>query len=211
MSKLKLGVLASGGGTNLQAIIDASKEGRLDASVNVVISNNSGSRAMQRARDEEIACRHLSRATHPEPEALDSTIRDTLTQHGVEVVVMAGYMRPLGPLTLGRYHGRVLNSHPGLLPKFGGKGMYGDFVHQAVLAAGESVTGVTIHIADDKYDHGPIVAQCEVPVFEDDTLESLTDRVQARERVFWIETLEKIARKSIDLDELVKNQQSVLP
>lgn len=211
MSKLKLGVLASGGGTNLQAIIDACKEGRLDASVNVVISNNSGSRAMARARDEGIACRHLSRATHPEPEALDSTIRDTLTQHGVEVVVMAGYMRPLGPLTLGWYAGRVLNSHPGLLPKFGGKGMYGGFVHEAVLAAGESVTGVTIHIADEKYDHGPIVAQCEVPVFEDDTLESLTDRVQTREREFWIETLEKIAGKSIDLDELMKSQQSVLP
>ena len=184
---LRLAALASGGGTNLQAIIDACKRGDLNAEVRVVISNNSGSRALQRARDEGIPAYHLSAATHPN--SLDNEICRTLEKHHVDLVLLAGYMRLLGPATLAHYHNRVLNSHPALLPRFGGKGMYGSNVHQAVLDAGETVTGVTIHYVDEQYDHGPTLAQCEVPVLPDDTLGTLEERVKNRERRFWIETL----------------------
>ena len=191
---LRLGVLASGGGTNLQAIIDACKSGDLDAEVCVVISNNSGSRALERAHAEDIPAYHLSTITHPD--SLDEEICRTLEAHAVELVLLAGYMRLLGPATLARYHNRVLNSHPALLPKFGGKGMYGSHVHRAVLDAGETVTGVTIHYVDEEYDHGETLAQCEVPVLPDDTLDTLEERVKERERRFWIETL--IELTSID-------------
>lgn len=185
--KLGIGVLASGGGTNLQAIIDACNRGELNAEVRVVISNNSGSRALQRARNEGIPAYHLSAVTHPD--SLDDEICNTLVRHEVDWVLLAGYMRLLGPVTLARFRNRALNSHPALLPKFGGKGMYGSFVHKAVLEADEKETGVTIHFVDEEYDHGETLAQCRVPVLPDDTLESLEGRVKERERAFWIETL----------------------
>ena len=190
--KLRLAALASGSGTNLQAIIDACKRGELNAEICVVISNNSGSRALQRAHDEGIPAYHLSTVTHPD--SLDDEICRTLQDHDVDLVLLAGYMRLLGPATLTHYHNRVLNSHPALLPKFGGKGMYGSRVHRAVLNAGETATGVTIHYVDEQYDHGPTLAQCEVPVLPDDTLDTLEERVKDRERRFWIETLSNIGK-----------------
>ena len=199
---LRLGVLASHGGTNLQAIIDGCNNGRLNAKVSVVISNNSRSMALQRAAHHGIPYKHLSGKTHPQPHELDTAILETLEGCQVDLVIMAGYMRKLGEKSLTRFRNRVLNSHPALLPKFGGEGMYGRFVHQAVLAAGETVTGVTIHLADDEFDHGPIVAQCEIPVREGDTVDTLTDRVIAREHEFWIETLQGIVSGNIDLDQV---------
>ena len=188
---MRLGVLASGSGTNLQAIIDACERGDLDAEVRVVISNNSDSRALQRARAAGIPAYHISSVTHPR--SVDREICRTLEACDVNLVLLAGYMRLLGPATLARYHNRVLNSHPALLPKFGGKGMYGSNVHQAVLNAGETVTGVTIHYVDEQYDHGETLAQCQVPVLPDDTLETLEERVKERERRFWIETLSSLS------------------
>ena len=202
MANVCLGVLASHGGTNLQSIIDACKEGRLDASVSVVISNNSSSMALERARREDIPDYHVSSKTHPLPEEQDGAIVAALEKHRVDLVILAGYMKLLGPRVLSRYRNRILNSHPALLPKFGGKRMYGSLVHEAVLAAKENVTGVTIHLVDEVYDHGPIVAQCQVPVDEGDTVESLMDRVQRRERLLWVETLQSIVRRQLDLDAL---------
>ena len=203
MRKLRLGVLASHGGTNLQAIIDACADGRLNASLSVVISNNSREPALQRARSAGIPAFHLSGQTHPAPNKLDDAIVETLVAHGVDLVVMAGYMKLLGPKTLSRFRGHVLNTHPALLPKFGGAGMYGDRVHEAVLAAREKLTGVTVHVADDLYDHGAIVAQCEVPVQTGDTVETLRARVIAREHEFLVETLQRVASGEIDLDILM--------
>ena len=188
---MRIGVLASGSGTNLQAIIDACKRGELKADVCVVISNNSGSLALERAQSEGIPAYHISAVTHPHTP--DDEICRTLEAHDVDLVLLAGYMRLLGPVTLGRYGGRVLNSHPALLPKFGGKGMYGSNVHRAVLASGDTITGVTIHYVDEQYDHGDTLAQCEVPVLPGDTLESLEGRVKERERVLWVETLRMLA------------------
>lgn len=196
---MRLGVLASHGGTNLQAIMDACNQGRLDADVAVVISNNSNSTALLRARKGSIPAYHISSA-NPQPTLEDFAIQDALQKHQVELVVLAGYMKMLGPETLVTYRNRVLNSHPALLPKFGGKGMYGTHVHEAVVKAGERVTGVTIHLVDDQYDHGAAVAQCIVPVLPDDTVADLEERVKERERLFWIEVLQKISSSEIDLD-----------
>ncbi|MDP6455441.1 MAG: phosphoribosylglycinamide formyltransferase [SAR202 cluster bacterium] len=200
--KLAIGVLSSHGGTNLQTIIDSCKSGHIDAEVRVVICNNSRATAMERAKREGIPCFHMSGATHPEPGELDSAITSTLTEHGVELVALAGYMKKLGPLTLERYRGRVLNIHPALLPKFGGQGMYGERVHKAVLDAGEKVSGVSIHVVDEEYDHGPVVSQRQVPVLEGDTPESLAERVLTQEHILYSDTIQDIASGKIDLDNL---------
>ncbi len=197
--KLRLGFLASHGGSNVQAIIDAWREGRLDAEPCVVISNNSDAAVLERARRAGIDALHLSSQTHPDPAALDTAILGTLEKHAVNLVVLAGYMKKLGPRTLERYRGRVLNIHPALLPKFGGKGMYGKRVHEAVLAAGEKVSGVTVHLADEEYDRGKILAQRTVPVMPKDTADTLAARVLEVEHQIYADTIQKIARGEIKL------------
>ena len=199
MSKLRLGFLASHGGSNVQAIVDACRAGELHAEPRVAISNNSGSEVLRRAAREGVPGFHLSSRTHPRPGDLDEAIEGVLADHGVDLVVLGGYMRMLGPRVLGRYRGRVLNVHPALLPAYGGRGMYGERVHAAVLAAGERVTGVTVHLVDEEYDQGPILAQAEVPVLEGDTVESLRLRVLRREHELYPETLQRIATGEIKL------------
>lgn len=196
---MNIGFLASHGGSNMQAIIDACKSGKLRATPAVVISNNSGSGAITRARNEGIPCYYLSGKTHPEPEELDRAILDTFLRHSVNVVVLAGYMKKLGPKTLSRFRGRILNIHPALLPKFGGKGMFGIHVHEAVIAAGEKESGVTIHLVDENYDTGTIIAQTKVPVMPDDTPESLAARVLEQEHILYPETLRRIVTGEISL------------
>lgn len=196
---MNLGFLASGRGSNMQAIIDACKSGRIDAKPCVVISNSSASGALERARREGIPGYHLSSKTHPDPAQLDAAILNALLRHEVELVILAGYMKKLGPRTLAHYKGRILNIHPALLPKFGGQGMYGTRVHQAVLAAGEKESGVTIHLVDADYDTGPIVAQRRVEVLPDDTVESLAARVLEQEHSLFVETIGKIASGEIAL------------
>ena len=200
---LNLGILASHTGTTLQAIIDACEEGRLNASIRVVISNNSRSLALQRARNHHIPALHLSSKNQPNPDALDNAIADTLATHRVNLVVLAGYMKLIGPKTLRQFHNRIVNTHPALLPDFGGRGMYGDNVHQAVLEAGIRTTGVTVHLVDEIYDHGKILAQTHVPVHPNDTLDTLRTRVQTAERRFYVETLQKIATHQIPLPPLI--------
>jgi phosphoribosylglycinamide formyltransferase-1 len=195
---VNLGFLASGRGSNLQAVIDACKSGRLRATPRVVISNNSDSGALERARREGIPAYHLSSHTHGE--GLDEAILETLRRHGVELVVLAGYMKKLGPRTLVAYRNRIVNIHPALLPKFGGQGMYGMNVHRAVIAAGERESGATVHLVDEEYDHGAILAQTCVPVLPDDTPETLARRVLEREHTFLVETLDQIIRGEIRLD-----------
>lgn len=198
--KLRLGFLASHGGSNVQAIIDACRERRLDAEPCVVISNNSEAQVLERARRAGVDAVHLSSQTHPDAAALDAAILGTLERHGVNLVILAGYMKKLGPRTLAQYRGRVLNIHPALLPKFGGRGMYGKRVHEAVLAAGEKVSGVTVHLADEEYDRGRILAQREVPVLPGDDADTLAARVLEVEHQLYADTIQKIARAEIDLD-----------
>jgi phosphoribosylglycinamide formyltransferase-1 len=197
---LRLGFLASGSGTNMQAILDASRSGRLSqVEPVVVISNNSSSGALQRSSAAGLPTYHLSSATHPEPRALDEAIATALTDHDVSVVALAGYMKMIGPVTLARFRGRILNIHPALLPKYGGRGFYGRAVHEAVLAAGETESGVTVHVVDEVYDHGPILAQARVPVLTGDTPNSLAARVLEQEHTLYTETLQRIAMGEIFL------------
>ncbi|HEX2149857.1 MAG TPA: phosphoribosylglycinamide formyltransferase [Actinomycetota bacterium] len=199
---MRLGILASHGGSNMQAIIDATRQGVLPAEVVVVVSNNAGSMAATRAANEGIRFHHLSGVTHPAFEDLDAAIGRALVDAGVDLVVLAGYMKKVGPQTIGRFPSRIVNIHPALLPKFGGVGMYGMHVHRAVLEAGDSVTGVTVHLVDQEYDRGPIVAQCEVKVMDDDNVEALAARVLEREHAFYVETLCRIVSGELDLDRL---------
>lgn len=179
----RIGVLASGGGSNLQALIDAHARGDLPAAVVVVISNNSKAGALERARRHDIPALHISAKTHDAP---DAAILAALQAHDVDLVVLAGYMKLLSPRVLRAYEGRVLNIHPGPLPEFGGQGMYGRHVHEAVLARGAKSSGPTVHIVDEHYDEGPILAHRPVPVEPDDTPETLSERVLAAEHdLFW--------------------------
>jgi phosphoribosylglycinamide formyltransferase 1 len=189
---MNLGFFASGRGTNLQAVIDACKAGILDAKASLVISNNSASEALARARREGIPGFHFSSKTHLDPAQLDETILAALQLHKIDLVILAGYMKRLGEKTLLAYQGRVINIHPALLPKYGGAGMYGAHVHEAIIAAGERETGITIHLVDWEYDHGNILAQCRLPVMQRDTAATLAERVLEREHSFLVETLKRI-------------------
>jgi phosphoribosylglycinamide formyltransferase 1 len=196
---LNLGFLASHNGSNMQAVITACKAGVLKAKPAAVISNNGDSGAILKAKQEGIPYYHLSTKTHPVPEELDSAILNALVSNQVSLVILAGYMRKLGAKTLRYYRGRIINIHPALLPKFGCEGMYGIRVHQAVLASGEKETGVTIHLADEDYDRGAIIAQSRVPILEGDTAEILSNRVLEQEHTFLVDTIGKIITGEISL------------
>lgn len=191
---LNIGVLASHEGTTLQSVLDACRDARIAGRVGIVVSNNSGSGALRRARDAGIAAIHLSSATHPDPTALDAAIRDALAGAAVDLVFLAGYMKKLGPLTIAAFQSRILNTHPALLPRFGGQGMYGERVFEAVLETGAMESGVSMHLVTADFDAGRVVRQCTVPVVSGDTTHTLRTRVQARERTFIVETLAEIAR-----------------
>ena len=201
MTKLRLGILASHGGTNLQSIIDSCEAARIPAEVVVVISNNGQSGALERARKHRIDAVHLSNKHYPDNEDLDEAIVKVLREHGVDLVCLAGYMKKRGPKFLSAFKNRILNIHPALLPKFGGKGFYGMRVHEAVLAAEEKESGVTVHIVDEKYDHGSILAQKRVPVLPDDTPETLAARILVEEHKIYSEVIGKIATGDIKLPE----------
>jgi len=196
---MNLGVLASHEGTTLQSLLDACAAGRIQGRVAVVVSNNGDAGALRRAREAGVRAVHLSSKTHEDPAALDAAIRGALVAADVDVVFLAGYMKKLGPLVLGAFEGRILNTHPALLPRFGGVGMYGDRVFEAVLESGEAQSGVSIHLVDADYDTGAIVRQCTVPVLRGDSLAELKARVQAREKEFVVETFGQIANGEIRL------------
>jgi phosphoribosylglycinamide formyltransferase-1 len=196
---MKLGVLASHEGTTLQRLLDAFASGRIPGRIAVVLSNNRDSGALVRARAAGVSAVHLSSRTHEDPATLDAAIRDALVAAEVDIVFLAGYMKQLGPSVLHTFEGRILNTHPALLPRFGGRGMYGDRVFAAVLEAGEPETGVSIHLVHPEYDTGPIVRQCKVPVLPGDSVEDLKARVRTCEKEFIVETLAGIASGEIRL------------
>ena len=173
----------------MQAIIDACRDGRLNAAPAIVISNNSDCQALMRAKQQQIPAYTINTKTHREP---DDAILQLFREKEVDLVILAGYMKKIGSHLIGLYSGRIINIHPSLLPKYGGQGMYGSRVHEAVLAAGEKKTGVTVHLVDEEYDQGSILAQQTVPVVGDDTAETLAARVLATEHQLLVETLGKV-------------------
>lgn len=173
----RLAVLASGGGSNLQALIDAHERGDLPAPVVLVISDRAHAGALERARRHGIPAEHVGRK---QPDA-EGRIVELLREHRVDVVVLAGWLALVGPQLLAAFPDRVINIHPGPLPRFGGKGMYGRHVHEAVLAAGVSDSGPTVHLVNERYDEGPILAHVPVPIEAGDTPELLAQRVLREE------------------------------
>lgn len=193
MNPLKIGVLLSGSGTNLQAIISAI-EGGLPVSIVRVISSRPDAFGIQRAEAAGIPVTALNRASYEDPEAADALIARQMQDAGAEYVVMAGYMRKLTPVMLDAFPDRVLNLHPALLPSF--KGAH---AIQDAWDAGVKVTGVTVHFANEDYDKGPIVAQRAVPVLETDDIESLEARIHEAEHVLYPEVLRLLAEGCVSI------------
>lgn len=196
-SPLKIGFLASANGSSARAIIAAIDRGDLAAEPRLVVSNNKSAAVLSFAQEAEIPALWIP--TQADPEAADARLAEAMAAHGVEIVVLSGYLRQLGTKTLARFAGRILNIHPGPLPAFGGHGMYGRRVHEAVIAAGAPESGVCIHLVDEEYDRGPVIARRSVGVDAGDTPETLEARVTSLEPVFFVETLCRIARGEIVL------------
>jgi phosphoribosylglycinamide formyltransferase-1 len=197
---LKIAVFASHGGTDLQSLIDGCADGTIDGRVVVVISNNRKSYALERARNHGIDALHLSEKVFSSEEEFTEALIEELRSRDVNLICLAGYMKFLPRRVLQFAKNRVINIHPALLPRHGGKGMYGIHVHEAVIAAGERETGVTVHQVDHLYDHGKIIAQRKVLVLPDDTPESLQERVLEVEHLLYPETVAKIATGEIELE-----------
>jgi len=199
MEKLNLAVLCSGGGTNLQALIDAVENGELSAEIKIVISNNSNAFALERARKHNISGLHLSHKQFATPEEFDQRLLNVLRENQIDMIVLAGYMKMLSSTIIRAYKNRILNIHPALLPHFGGPGMYGMHVHEAVIKSGVKITGVTVHIVDEVYDHGAIVMQKPVEVKDDDTPESLAERVLKVEHDTYKKAVQLFAEERVEI------------
>lgn len=195
-SALKIGVLLSGSGTNLQAIIDAIADDALPVEIVHVISSRPDAYGIERARAARIGVTALNRDVYADPSAADARIVEEMRAAGAEYLVMAGYMRKVTPVVLDAFPDRVLNLHPALLPSF--KGAH---AIQDAFDAGVKVTGVTVHLANEDYDKGPIVAQRAVSVQEGWSVEDLEEAIHAVEHVLYPEVLRVIAEGRMSLDE----------
>ena len=194
---LKIGFLASRNGTAMRTVVAAIADESLNAEACLVVSNNRKAAALTFAQAHGIA--NLCLPTERDPVAADLALRDALMAAGVELVVLSGYLRKMGPATLAHYRNRILNVHPGRLPEFGGEGMYGRRVHEAVIAAGVPISGATIHLVDEEYDRGPILARRDLPLTAGETVDSLEARITALEPAFFVETLQAIASGDLRL------------
>ena len=195
MEKLKIGVLLSGGGTNLQAIIDAAADG-LPVEIVKVVSSRPDAYGIERAKAAGIPVTALNRGVYEDRAAADQLIVDELQAVGAEYVIMAGYMRMVTPVMLNAFPDRVVNLHPALLPSFKGAHAIDD-----AFNAGVKVTGVTVHFANEEYDKGPIIAQEPVAVAEDDTLDTLEAKIHAVEHVLYPKVLRLLAERRVMVGE----------
>lgn len=194
---LNLCVLASGSGSNLKAIINAQKSGKITSKVVLVISNNSGSGALETARKNRIPNYHLSQKLFTNEAEFCKRFTALLKEYKIDLIILAGYMKMIHPQIIKLYKNRILNIHPALLPEFGGKGMYGINVHEAVIKSGREVTGATVHLVDEVYDNGAIILQKEVPVKKNDTAETLAVRVLRTEHKLYPEVIKLFEEKKI--------------
>ncbi len=188
MQKVKIGVLVSGSGSNLQSIIDQIEQGRLQAEIKVVISNNPKAYALERAARRHLAVQVVSQLDFQKREDFDRQMTAALQACDVELVVLAGFMRVLTPLFLGSFPGRIMNIHPALLPAFPGL-----HVQQQALDYGVKFTGCTVHFVDEGVDTGPIIIQAVVPVFDDDTADTLAARILREEHRIYPQAIQLYA------------------
>lgn len=183
-------VFASGNGTTLQSIIDNINSGNLQAKIQLVVSNNPNAYALSRAKNDNIPTYIIKNTKNDD---IDSELLEVLSQYDVDLIVLAGYLKLIGSGLIDKY--TIINTHPALLPDYGGKGMYGMNVHRAVVAAGEKKSGVTLHYVNEKYDSGDIISQTVVPVYPEDTAEDLSARVQRAEKIQLINVLKDFSEK----------------
>jgi phosphoribosylglycinamide formyltransferase-1 len=194
---LKLGFLASNNGSSMRAIVEAIEAGELNAEARLVVSNKREAPALAFAADHGVPTRVI--ATAKDPDAADAALAAALADADVELVVLSGYLRKLGPRTLTAHSGRVLNIHPGPLPRFGGQGMYGRRVHEAVAAAAVAESSVTVHVVDEEYDHGPTVMALPVPLAPDDDAARIEAKVTAAEAGVFVEVVRRIGEGTLSL------------
>lgn len=185
-------VFASGNGSTLQAIIDSIQSHELEAKISLVVSDNPDSYALKRAQANHIETYIIQNKKF---ETRDLELSKILSQYPIDLIVLAGYLKMIGPNLLQNY--TIINTHPSLLPKFGGKGMHGMHVHQAVVEAGEKYTGATIHFVNEEYDKGNIISQTTVEVLPSDSAEIVSQKVQAAEKIQLIEVLNRFANQGL--------------
>jgi phosphoribosylglycinamide formyltransferase-1 len=196
---LNICIFASGSGTNFKAILEAKKSGIIVSDINLLVTNNSDCGAVDIAKENNIPVFHISRKAYPDlsEEEYAGLFLRKLEEHKIDFIVLAGYMKMMSPVVIRKYPDRIINIHPALLPKFGGKGMYGMNVHRAVIEAGEKVSGVTIHFVNEKYDEGKIIFQKTVDITEDDNAESLQKKVLKLEHKYYSEVIRKIENSEL--------------
>jgi formyltetrahydrofolate-dependent phosphoribosylglycinamide formyltransferase len=195
---IKLAVLLSGSGTTLQNLIEHIDQFKLDARIMCVISSRADAYGLERARKRGIPAIAVARTSFQDTDSFSAAVWDEIRKHKVDLAVLAGFMCLLEIPP--DFENRVVNVHPALIPAFCGKGMYGHRVHEAVLAYGAKVTGCTVHFANAEYDAGPIILQAAVPVFENDTPETLAERVQAKERELYPQAIQLLAEDRVKLE-----------
>jgi len=198
--KKRIAVLCSGGGSNLQAIIDSVEAGKIDGEIVLVLSNASKAYALERARNHGIPCEFVSKKQAGSTEAFNDVILAKLQAANVDLVVLAGYLPIVGAQIVRAYPHRIINIHPALIPSFCGVGMYGHYVHEAVLAYGAKISGATTHFVDEEVDHGGVIMQKSVPVLEGDTAETLAARVLTVEHEILPETVRLFCADKLGVD-----------
>lgn len=189
---MKISFLASHGGSAAKHIISAIRQQKLDAVIGIVITNNKNSDIYHWCKSNSIDVAYISGNTHPIEKQKDKAIYEQLVAVGTDLVILSGYMKKIGPITLCKFSNKILNIHPSLLPRHGGQGLYGDRVHQSVLKSGDKQSGATVHFINEEYDEGPIVAQKIINVREIETLKSLKAKVQAIECELYFESVKQI-------------------
>lgn len=197
---MNIAFFASHGGSNFQAIVEAIRNQNIAAEPVLLISNNSDAYALERAKSLGVKPIHISSAQYDTATEFQSALLGVLDEHSIDLVVLAGYMRMIPKVLIEKYHNRILNIHPALLPKYGGKGMYGMNVHSAVHEAGDSESGATVHLVNEKYDEGKILKQGKVAISKDDTPENIARKVLEVEHRIYAETIKEIVEGSIELD-----------
>jgi phosphoribosylglycinamide formyltransferase-1 len=194
---IKLAFLVSNNGSSFRATVAAIEAGALVAKPVLVVSNRRTAPALAFAAEHAIDT--LVIPTAGDPVAADAYLAAALAAVEINLVILSGYLRKLGPRTLAAHGGRILNIHPALLPRYGGAGMYGRRVHEAVIAAGDPVSGASVHLVDEEYDHGRVIARMEVPVLPGDTPETLEARVMAVEPNLFVDTLARLVSGELSL------------
>lgn len=197
---MNLAFFSSYNGSSAHAITNACLEDGLNASPTLMLSNNPDANALKWSENKGLKTYCINKSTHEDPSIRDAEIAKLILNNRISMIILSGYMQLIGDDTINAVQGRIINIHPSLLPKYGGKGMFGRYVHEAVKQNNETETGITIHQVSDKYDEGKILAQKNIPLTSSMSIDDIEQAVQKAEPEFYVETLRKILKREIELD-----------